>query len=269
MEEIDFFLFEKIEINLYFMSSSLFSLSSCMSRDTPEPSQENLKLTPSPTDADSFFGDDKWLNSSKNEEPESPTWLNSPIFPGPSKNEEPMSPLDLSSSEPKTPMNSESDYSVDSPLISNRSASPISTGRTSPARSEVNQNCTDLLDCQDLLDFSRIMSKLEQRAEFIDKIRNGLQRTENSTANIQLPSSLKTEISKRVMLAALYQRLAKTIRKLDLNEYAIVVPPAVRDASRFLNQGFHPVGVTGWQVGEFSYDTNSSMWSPYHPRFSR
>lgn len=261
VEEIDFFVFEGDEINLYFMSS-LFSLSPCMSSDILESSQEN-ELTSSlsvlsPADADSFLSEEKWLNS--------------PIFPNSSKNEEPktpMSPLDLSNDEPQTPMNSESDYSADSPF-SSRSVSPISIEQASSIpQSEIKQSSTDLLDCQDLLDFSRIMSKLEERAEFIDKIRHGLQRTENSAADIQLPYPVKSEINKRVMLAVLYQRMAKTIRKLDLNEYAIVVPPAVRDASRFLNQGFHPVGVTAWKVGEFSYDTNSSMWFPYHPRFSR
>lgn len=279
VEEIDFFVFEGDGINLYFMSS-LFSLSPCMSSDILESSQEN-ELTSSlsvlsPADADSFLSEEKWLNSpifpnsSKNEEPESPAWLNS------LKNEpnSPMSPLDLSNDEPKTPMNSESDYSADSPF-SSRSVSPMSVEQASSIpqseikQGEIKQGSIDLLDCQDLLDFSRIMSKLEERAEFIDKIRHGLQRTENSAADIQLPYPVKSEINKRVMLAVLYQRMAKTIRKLDLNEYAIVVPPAVRDASRFLNQGFHPVGVTAWKVGEFSYDTNSSMWSPYHPRFSR
>jgi hypothetical protein len=274
VEEIDFFLFERDGINLYFMSS-LFSLSPCMSRDILESSQEN-ELTSflsvlSPVDADSFLSEEKWLNSpvfpnsSKNEELESPTWLNSKDKPN-----SPMSPLDLLNDEPQTPTNSESDYSAESPLISNRSVSPISVEQESPAvQNDTKQNSTDLLDCQDLLDFSRIMSKLEERAGFIDKIRHGLLRTESSAVDIQLPYPVNAEINKRVMLAALYQRMAKTIRKLDLNEYAIVVPPAVRDASRFLNQGFHPVGVTAWKVGEFSYDTNSSMWSPYHPRFSR
>lgn len=182
-----------------------------------------------------------------------------------------ISPLDLNDTESKTPLINTPIHSVDSPLIqSTTSVQTIPmTEQTELSQASNTNHSLDLLDCQDLVDLSRIMAKLEGRAELIDKLRLGLERAENSSSNIQIPSPLKSEINKRVMLAAIYQKLAKTIRKLGFNDYDIVVPPAVRDAAHFLNQGFRPVGLTGWEVGEFHYETPSGLWYPYHPRFSR
>jgi hypothetical protein len=241
----------------------------------------------SPSPMDDFFNDVREL---------------SPIFPD-SREEDtpPMSPLDLNAGfdEVKTPETNHSQSSpVISPLISSRSKASINTFEPNETKSNflegsrersIPENAPavidpviDLLDSQDLVDFSRILYKLETRAEYIEKVHVGLQRrgsacpfnpsliSQGARGNEvppQFPSPFKAEVNKRVMLATLYQRMAKTFRKLGLNEYSIVVPPAVRDAAHFLNLGFHPVGTTAWRVGNFHYDTCSNMWSPFHPRF--
>lgn len=202
-------------------------------------------------------------------------WQPSPDFlyssPGTDEKIPPMSPLNLNDhilDETRTPMNTVPIHSVESPLISHHRSCSMTEPEIEKPEASQNLNIP-LLDCQDLIEFQRIMDKLKSRAEMVDRVRYSFARTENSLADVRLPSPFKAEVNKRVMLAALYQGMAKTIRTLGLNEYAIVVPPTVREAARYLNSGFHPVGVNVWQVGKFRYDTSSRVWTPHHPKFSR
>jgi len=213
-------------------------------------------------------------------------WEPSPEFShSPSGDEKtpPMSPLNLndvdsvSFLEEKTPMNISPNRLFNSPRSSYHSTklelptSPEFASHT--LHSEIKKTddqvpqpfSVPLLDCEDLVEFHRIMGKLQGRAQISSDVHRSLSRTDNSLTNTQ--SSFKAKINERIMLAALYQGLAKTIRKLGFNEYSIVVPPTVREASYHLNQGFRPVGVSAWQVGKFRYNTTSGLWTPHHPKF--
>ena len=213
-------------------------------------------------------------------------WEPSPGF-SPSENEEktpPMSPLDLNDVdsvlclEEKTPVNISPNRLFNSPRSSYHSTklepptSPEFASHTLHLETKKIENdqvprpfSVPLLDCEDLVEFHRIMGKLQGRAQISGDVHRSLSRTDNSLTDTQ--SSFNAKINERIMLAALYQGLAKTIRKLGFNEYAIVVPPTVREASYYLNRGFHPVGVSAWQVGKFRYHTTSGLWTPHHPKF--
>lgn len=183
----------------------------------------------------------------------------------------PMSPLDLNDSLPadevKTPLILPA-HSINSPMISSSflSLSSVKRETSIPIQNREREteidlkeedkktsDSLDLLDLHDYLNFYAIMDKLQSRAKMFDASSQGRYRT---------------EVNNRVTLAALYQGMAQTIRKLGINEYAIVVPPTVREAAHYFNLGFHPIGTSSWRVGNFKYDTTTRMWFPHHPKFS-
>ena len=120
------------------------------------------------------------------------------------------------------------------------------------------QTSRDFLEVGELVAFLKAIRGVEERAlsAFEQEVK-----VDPSAAFRRGPSN-QAVVKARVSLAALYQGLSKTIRKLGFHEQAIVVPPAVRTVAHQTGQGFHPFGQEDWTVGNWIYETRSGRWFP-------